>query len=74
MWLLSGAVIANEAKPSIARAKLLCFVASLLAMTERQIVTLPIYSSVASSVILVLSSFDTGQPAFAMPVSSANFA
>ena len=31
-------------------------------------------SSVASSVILVLSSFDTGQPALAMPASSSNFA
>jgi hypothetical protein len=28
------------------------------------------YSKVASSVILVLSSFDTGQPALAMPASS----
>ena len=31
-------------------------------------------SSVASSVILVLSSFDTGQPALAMPASCSNFA
>ncbi len=32
------------------------------------------YCSVASSVILVLSSFDTGQPALALPASSSNVA
>ena len=32
------------------------------------------YCSVASSVIFVFSSFDTGQPALAMPASSSNFA